>query len=125
MVTAGSYDILIMDQVMPVYTGLEVIRILADRGPLPPIIMVTGTGSEQIAVEAMKLGARDYIVKDVEGGYLDLMSTVIEQVLRQQRLMEEKRQALQVLRVRAHQQAILADLGLRALAGKELVALIE
>ena len=81
MYDAGSYDVLIMDQVMPVYTGLEVIRILADRGQLPPIIMVTVTGNEQIAVEAMKLGARDYLVKDVDGGYLELLPTVIEQVL--------------------------------------------
>ncbi len=98
MYDAGSYDVLIMDQVMPVYTGLEVIRILADRGQLPPIIMVTGTGSEQIAVEAMKLGARDYLVKDVDGGYLELLPTVIEQVLYQQRLVEERRQALEALR---------------------------
>jgi len=98
MYDAGSYDVLIMDQVMPVYTGLEVIRILADRGQLPPIIMVTGTGNEQIAVEAMKLGARDYLVKDVDGGYLELLPTVIEQVLYQQRLVEERRQALEALR---------------------------
>ncbi|MGD2206000.1 MAG: response regulator [Anaerolineae bacterium] len=90
---AGSYDLLIMDQVMPVYTGLEVIRILSERGPLPPIIMVTGTGSEQIAVKAMKLGAGDYIVKDVDGGYFDLLPTVIEQVLQQRRLVEEKERA--------------------------------
>ena len=98
MYDAGSYDIVMMDQMMPVYTGLEVIRILASRGPLPPIIMITGTGSEQIAVEAMKLGAGDYLVKDVDGGYLDLLPTVIEQVLDQQRLVEEKQRAEEALR---------------------------
>ena len=98
MYDAGSYDIVMMDQMMPVYTGLEVIRILASRGPLPPIIMITGTGSEQIAVEAMKLGAGDYLVKDVDGGYLDLLPTVIEQVLDQQRLIEEKQRAEEALR---------------------------
>jgi signal transduction histidine kinase len=93
MYDAGAYDLLVMDQVMPVYTGLEVIRLLAERGPLPPTIMVTGTGSEQIAVEAMKLGAGDYVVKDVDGGYFDLLPTVIEQVLQQRRLVEEKERA--------------------------------
>jgi FixJ family two-component response regulator len=39
-------------------------RILASRGPLPPTIIVTGAGDERTAVEAMKLGASDYIVKD-------------------------------------------------------------
>jgi two-component system, sensor histidine kinase and response regulator len=95
---AASHDIVVTDQVMPICTGLDVIRILADRGPLPPMIMITGTGSERIAVEAMRMGARDYLVKDVDGGYLDLLPAVIEQVLQQQRLVEEKLRAEEGLR---------------------------
>ncbi|MCP4537344.1 MAG: response regulator [Chloroflexi bacterium] len=98
MYHVGFYDVIATDQAMPIHNGLEVIRILASQGPLPPTIMVTGTGSEQIAVEAMKLGASDYIVKDVDGGYLDLLPAVIERVLQQQRLMEEKQQAEESLR---------------------------
>ncbi|MDO9529707.1 MAG: PAS domain S-box protein [Syntrophales bacterium] len=92
MYETGSHDVLVVDQVMPVYDGLEVIRILASRGLLPPTIMVTGGGSEQIAVEAMKLGAYDYIVKDVEG-YFELLSAVIERALRQYRLDQAKKKA--------------------------------
>ena len=84
---AGSYDLLFVDQTLPVYDGLEVIRILSSNGSLPPTVMITGTGDERVAVEAMKLGAGDYIVKDVEGGYFDLLPTVIEQVLYQRRLL--------------------------------------
>jgi len=94
----GSYDLLALDQNMPVHDGLEVIRILASQGSLPPTIMVTGAGNEQTAIQAMKLGARDYIVKDVDLGYLDLLPTVIEQVLQQQHTIEEKQQAQQALR---------------------------
>ncbi len=93
MYAAGSYDVVAVDQTMPVYDGLGVIHTLASQGPLPPMIMVTGTGDERTAVEAMRLGAGDYIVKDVEGGYLDLLPSVIERALRQQRLTEEKQQA--------------------------------
>ncbi len=93
MYDAGSHDIIVMDQVMPICTGLEVMQILADRGPLPPIIMVTGTGNEQIAVKAIKMGAGDYLVKDADGGYLDLLPTVIEKVLEQRRLAEKKQRA--------------------------------
>jgi len=94
MYNAGSYDVVTLDQEIPVHTGLEVIRILASQqSTLPPIIMVTGTGDEKIAVEAMKLGASDYIVKDTEGRYLELLPVVIEGVLHQQRLLEEKLQA--------------------------------
>jgi PAS domain S-box-containing protein len=97
MCAAGAYDVLAVDQAMPVRDGLEVIRLLAAQGPLPPTIMVTGTGDERIAVEAMKLGARDYIVKDPEGGYLSLLPAVIEGVLHWQRLSVEREQALQAL----------------------------
>src|SRR5262249_6655585 len=60
-------------------------------------IMVTGHGDEAIAVEAMKLGAGDYVVKDVDGRYLTLLPTVVARVLYQQRLVEEKRQAEEAL----------------------------
>lgn len=95
---AAPYDIVAVDQNMPVYNGLEVIRSLAEHDPLPAIIMVTGAGDEKTAVEAMKLGARDYVVKDVTGGYIELLPSVIERVLRQQRVLEEKLQAEEALR---------------------------
>ena len=94
----GSYDILFVDQSLPGYDGLQVIRTLAAQGPLPPIVMITGTGDERVAVEAMKLGTCDYIVKDVEGGYLNLLPSVIEKVLQQRRAVEEKEQAEQALK---------------------------
>jgi PAS domain S-box-containing protein/putative nucleotidyltransferase with HDIG domain len=90
---ADAYDVVFVDQSLPIYDGLQVIRILASRGPLPPIVMVTGTGDEKVAVEAMKLGTSDYIVKDVEGGYLNLLPSVIEKVLQQRRAIEQKKQA--------------------------------
>lgn len=90
---SGEFDVVAIDHHMPVYDGLEVIRILAARGQLPPTIMVTGTGNEAIAVEAMKVGARDYIVKDLDAGYLKLLPSVIERVLEQQRQDGERRHA--------------------------------
>src|SRR5215510_3125704 len=88
-----AYDVLMVDHQMPGTGGLEVLRALATRGALPPTIMVTGHGDEASAVEAMKQGAGDYVVKDVDGRYLTLLPTVVARVLHQQRLVEEKRQA--------------------------------
>ena len=90
---ADSYDILFVDQSLPVYDGLEVLRILGSRGLLPPTIMITGTGDEHVAVEAMKLGAYDYIVKDTAAGYLELLPSVIAKVLQQRRALKEKQRA--------------------------------
>jgi two-component system sensor histidine kinase/response regulator len=95
---ADSYDLMFVDQNLPVYDGLEVIRILGSRGILPPTIMITGTGDEKVAVEAMKLGAGDYIVKDAGAGYLELLPSAIEKMIRQHRALEEKQQTEEALR---------------------------
>src|SRR4029453_12699105 len=102
-----AFYVLMVDHQMPGTGGLDVLRTLATRGALPPTIMVTGHGDEAVAVEAMKLGAGDYLVKDVEGRYPTLRPTVGARVLYQQRLVEEKRQ------VEAALQQTLAELETR------------
>ncbi|OGW39646.1 MAG: diguanylate cyclase [Nitrospirae bacterium RBG_13_39_12] len=92
-----SYDILLIDYNMPVYGGLDVIRTLSSKATFPPAIMVTGYGNEKVAVEALKMGAADYIVKDVEMGYFELIPIVIEQVLQKQKLVMEKQQMFEAI----------------------------
>jgi two-component system sensor histidine kinase/response regulator len=95
---ADSYDMVFVDQSLPVYDGLEVIRILGAKGPLPPTIMITGSGDQRVAVESMKLGASDYIIKDTGAGYLELLPPLIEKLLQQRRAVEEKQRAEGALR---------------------------
>ena len=98
----GSYQLLAVDQDMPKITGIEIIRTIAAKGPMPPTLMITGAGNERLAVEAMKLGAADYIIKDSEARYLDLIPSVIEQALARKRLIEEKWATEQALRESQH-----------------------
>jgi len=99
----GAYDLLAIDQTLPVLDGLGVLRAIASHGSLPPTVMVTGTGNEKVAVQTMKLGADDYIVKDLGGGWLDLLPSIIERVLKQRRLAEDKKIAEATLRERERQ----------------------
>lgn len=59
-----KFDILLLDYRLPDINGLEVMEIMKKEGMDVPIIMLTGKGDEKVAVEAMKKGVGDYIVKD-------------------------------------------------------------
>jgi len=60
----SHFDIVILDYKMPEMSGLNVLQWINEQKMDIPVIMLTGAGSENIAVEAMKLGAYDYIRKD-------------------------------------------------------------
>ena len=61
-----SPDCVVLDYSLPDVNGLEFLAEMSagNEGPPIPVVMVTGKGDESVAVEAMKLGALDYLVKD-------------------------------------------------------------
>jgi PAS domain S-box-containing protein len=72
------------------------------------MIMITGEGDENVAVKAMKLGVNDYIVKDIQGHYIELLSVVIENVLDRYKLIAGKTNAEDnVKRLEKEKEAIL------------------
>ncbi len=97
MYDSAPYDVVAVDQSLPGMDGLSVIERLTKSDNLTPVVMITGRGNERVAVEALKLGACDYIIKDVENGYLDLMPTVIEQALRKKQMIQDKQNAERAL----------------------------
>jgi two-component system NtrC family sensor kinase len=56
-------DVIITDHLMPSLTGIELIRRLHIEKPHIPVILITGEGSEDLAIEAMRSGASDYVTK--------------------------------------------------------------
>ncbi|MBK8027379.1 MAG: PAS domain S-box protein [Chloroflexi bacterium] len=97
LIAEHHYDAVIVDYNMPDLNGIQVLQRLSTNGPMPPTIMLTGTGNETIAVEALKLGAFDYVIKDTDAVYLDLLPTVIEQGLQSRQLVKDKQLAEQRL----------------------------
>ncbi|NQU41893.1 response regulator transcription factor [bacterium] len=63
-VTADAPDILILDLGLPELSGLEVLSVLADRGCLPPTILMAATAEEWEVREALKRGAWGFVMKD-------------------------------------------------------------
>ena len=78
-------DIILLDFVLPGMNGLEFIEELkANADFLPPVIMLTGGGNETIAIEAMKAGVKDYLLKDKINA--DSLCCAVRNVLEQDRL---------------------------------------
>jgi len=79
-------DIIITDYLVPGMNGIKFLEALNQGKKDIPVIMITGQGNENIAVQAMKLGAWDYLVKTAD--FFTLLPSVIEKVVRKQKLEE-------------------------------------
>ncbi len=77
----SRFDILVSDYMLPGMNGLELCKELIEKRVDIPMVILTGSGSEQIAVDAIKAGVNDYIVKDPGQGYLKLIGVVIPEVV--------------------------------------------
>ncbi len=79
----AELDLLVTDFNLPGISGLQLCLELLKLKVSLPMVMLTGTGSESIAVEALKAGVSDYLIKDPMGGYLSLLPVVLPEVARQ------------------------------------------
>jgi DNA-binding NtrC family response regulator len=86
-----AFDVVIVDNVMPELSGLDLIRELVGsvaEGERPQILMMTAHATVESAIEAMKLGALDYLQKPFE---IDELLVVVRRALEHQRLRTEYR----------------------------------
>lgn len=74
-------DLMLLDLKLQDFNGRELIQQLADVGIHIPFIIITGQGDERVAVEMMKSGARDYLVKDAD--FLEFVPEVVRNVMEQ------------------------------------------
>jgi len=78
----SSFDLAVIDHALPGMSGVGLCKKLLDEKTPLPLVILTGRGSEQLAVEALKAGVDDYIIKDPGEGYLDLLPVVLPDVVR-------------------------------------------
>jgi two-component sensor histidine kinase len=89
----GGIDAIALDQYMPGLDGLETLeRILAIPGA-PPVVFVTASQDSAIAVTALKAGAADYLVKDVQGEFIPLLQVAVNGALRQAEIQRARDEA--------------------------------
>ncbi len=100
-----SWDIVISDYWMPSFTGLDALHIVQEYELDMPFILVSGTVGEDVAVELMRAGAHDYLLKD----RLARLPTAVERELRALRRRKEQRRAEHAQRLVVQASAILAS----------------
>lgn len=108
ILAAQPIDLIVLDYRLPDTDGIEFMKALRSRGIDTPIIFVTTADSVQLAVEAMKLGAEDFVQK--QEGYLAVLPLLVREALERQRLRNEKTR----LEAELRQAERLASLGILA-----------
>src|ERR1700722_1153397 len=80
-IAQGGIDVVALDHYMPNQDGLEILAGIRDLAEPPPVIYVTAMQEGRVAGEALKAGAADYVVKDVQGEFLALLQRAIDAAL--------------------------------------------
>src|SRR5690606_23418435 len=88
------YDVVLSDYTVPSFGALRALEIVRERSVDIPFIVVTGSISEEVAVECMKRGAADYLLKD----RLARLGSAVRQALRERRLRLENARKEEQLR---------------------------
>lgn len=86
----GGIDVIALDQYMPGLDGLETLERIMAIANAPPVVFVTASQDSKIAVTALKAGAADYLVKDVQGDFIPLLQVAVDGALRQARMQKAR-----------------------------------
>lgn len=92
-----AYDLVLLDLMMPEKSGMEVLRDVRERDRHTPIFMITAYGTVEAAVQAVKLGANDYLSKPWDN---DKLLIEIDRIIGAQRLLDENTQLKRLVKER-------------------------
>ncbi|MGK7877455.1 MAG: EAL domain-containing protein [Xenococcaceae cyanobacterium] len=99
----NTYDAVLSDYHMPEFNGLQVLEFLQKSGQEIPLILVTGALGEEAAVECIKIGMTDYVLKD----RLFRLPTVLERSLQEFELRRQQKAAIAQIKQQAWRESII------------------
>jgi DNA-binding NarL/FixJ family response regulator/two-component sensor histidine kinase len=118
---SGDFDLVLADYSLPSFDGLSALKVAQEIDPEIPFVLVSGAVGEEVAIEALKSGATDYVLKQ----RLERLVPAVRRALREAEERAERKRAEETLETQARQQAAVADLGRLAITEPTLSALMD
>jgi len=123
LLKAQRFDVVVLDHYLRQTTGHDVLARMRDHLIDVPVVYVTGSNEAQVAIEAIKAGAADYVIKTVSDDFLSLLASAIEQTVANHQLRAAKARADEEIRLgKERAEALLAEVNHRVANSLALVA---
>jgi len=101
---AHEPDMVIVDLKMPIMNGLELLNRLTSTAPMTPVLVFSGEGGLDEAVEALRCGAWDYLIKPIQS--MSILSHAVGRALERSALLREKEGSKQLLEKQVQQRTL-------------------
>lgn len=110
----GDIDIVVLDHYLQTTTGTEFLKVLRENGITVPVVYVTGSSEAKIAIDALKAGAADYVIKTVGDEFMPLLESAVSQAIATAELRRDRERAdMEILRGKERAEVLLAEVNHR------------